>query len=58
VAFRPTIFDRDVLALDITPFIQPFAKRRYKMWKSIGGRRVHESDHGHIALRAPGLAER
>jgi hypothetical protein len=49
---RPTIFDADVLALDITRFVQPFAKRRHKMRKTIGGRRMHESDDWHLALRA------
>jgi hypothetical protein len=41
------------LTLDITSFLQPFAKRGHKMRKSIGGCGTQKSDHRHRRLLRP-----
>jgi hypothetical protein len=54
LTFRPTVFDRHVLALDVAGFLQTIAERRYIRRPTTGRRAVEESDYWHRLLRACG----
>src|SRR5262249_10491485 len=49
-AFRPAIFDRDILALDGTGFLQTLVERRYEMCIRTGRSAVEIADHRHRRL--------
>jgi hypothetical protein len=46
----PTVFDHDVLAFDITAFLQTCSKPTQPLSGSIGRQRMHEADHRHCCL--------
>jgi hypothetical protein len=50
MALCPTIFDRNILALDITLFGQAFPKGSYKECKPIERCSAHKTDHWHRRL--------
>jgi hypothetical protein len=47
---RPAVFDRDVLALDITDFLEALAERGYYVRVRLGRRAAQESNHRHRRL--------
>ena len=49
-AIRPTVFDHDVAAIDVTGLAQPFEKGR-QLWRVVLGRSdVEKPDHRHRRL--------
>src|ERR1700746_2954151 len=49
-AFRPAIFDRDILSFDSAGFLQTLVERRYEMCIRTGRSAVEIADHGHHRL--------
>ena len=55
MAFQPVVLDRDVLALDVTGFVEAFAERGHKRHDGIGRPDMDEPNHRHRwLLRADG----
>src|SRR5262245_56418786 len=50
LSLRPAIFDRDVLTLDVTDFVQATAERDHIGSVRLSGLSIQESDHGHRRL--------
>jgi hypothetical protein len=47
LAFGPAIFDRDVLAFDVSGFVQALPGRGREILLVIRGSAAEKSDHGH-----------
>jgi hypothetical protein len=58
VAVRPTIFDRNILALDEAGLTQPLAECRHEMRVRRARPAVEEPDHRHRALLRTRRCER
>jgi hypothetical protein len=50
LAFRPTVFDRYVLAIYVTSFAQPFEKGGQVPRIALGGSGIHEPNYRHLRL--------
>src|SRR5262249_4727121 len=50
LTFRPTVFDRHILAFDITRFLQTLAERPDLLPQRSGRSGIEEADHGHRRL--------
>src|SRR5262249_22661698 len=50
LTFRPTVFDRHILAFDITRFLQTLAERRDLLAQRSGRSGIEEADHRHCRL--------
>ena len=49
---RPSVFDSDVAAFNITGFVQAFAECCHEMCVQLGRTGAEKSDHWHRLLRA------
>src|SRR5262249_39656881 len=50
LTFRPTVFDRHILAFDITRFLQTLPERPDLLPQRSGRSGIEEADHGHCRL--------
>ena len=50
LTLRPVVFDRDILAVDVTALRQSLAEWRYLVGKRTGGAKVEPADYWHRFL--------